>query len=65
VEVAMKNPWMSLWLSAANRAAGIGRNLWMAEVRRQQQLFAKEMTKAWGLGASAPRRRPEPKRPAR
>jgi hypothetical protein len=57
----MKNPWMSLWLSAANKAAGTARVMWMAEVRRQQQTFAKEMAKAWGLVPSPPRKA-EPKR---
>ena len=61
----MKNPWMSLWLSAANKAAGTARVLWLAEARRQQQAFAKEMAKAWGLAPSAPRRKAEPKRRAR
>jgi hypothetical protein len=62
----MKNPWMSLWLSAANRAAGSGRGLWMAKARRQQQAFAKEMAKAWGLGAPpATRRKAERKRPGK
>ena len=27
----MTNPWMSLWLSSANRAAGTARGTWMAE----------------------------------
>jgi hypothetical protein len=54
----MKNPWMSLWLSAANKAAGTARGLWMAEARRQQQALARELTKAWGLGGSAMARKP-------
>ena len=33
----MKNPWVSLWLSAANTAAGTARGFWMAEFRRQQK----------------------------
>ncbi len=45
----MKNPWMSLWLSSANKAAGTARGLWMAEAQRQQKAFAKEMAKAWGM----------------
>ena len=45
----MKNPWMSLWLSAANKAAGTTRAFWAAEARRQQQAFTKEVMK--GLGA--------------
>ncbi|HRO09909.1 hypothetical protein [Amaricoccus sp.] len=60
----MKNPWMSLWLSAANRTAGTARGLWTAEARRQQQAFAKEMTRAWGL-APAKRKKPARKRPGK
>jgi hypothetical protein len=58
----MKNPWMSLWLSAANKAAGTARGAWMAEARRQQQAFAREMAKAWGVGAGATRRKTNTKR---
>jgi len=54
----MKNPWMSAWLSAANKTAGPARGLWMAEAKRQQQAFAKEMAKAWGLGTTATRKAP-------
>jgi len=32
-----KNPFMSLWLSHANRALAVGSNLWRAEIRRQQR----------------------------
>ena len=42
----MKNPALSVWLSAANQAAG----WWMGhaanEVRRQQRVALNEMTKA-------------------
>ena len=58
----MKNPWMSLWLSAANRAAGPARGLWIAEAQRQQQAFAGEVMKAWGLGAGEATRRPPARR---
>ena len=58
----MKNPWMSLWLSAANRAAGPARGLWIAEAQRQQQAFAKEVMKVWGLGAAPARKPPTPPR---
>jgi hypothetical protein len=58
----MKNPWMSLWLSAANKAAGTGRAFWAAEARRQQQAFAREAMKAWGLGAGEPTRKPPARR---
>lgn len=57
----MKNPWMSLWLSAANRNAATARGLWLAEAQKTQAALAREMTKAWtaGLAASA---RPTAKR---
>ena len=42
----MKNPWMSMWLSAANQAAGTGRAFWSAEAARQQKAMAKAMTEA-------------------
>jgi hypothetical protein len=53
---------MSLWLSAANKAAGTGRAFWAAEARRQQQAVAKEAIKAWGLGGSEPTRKPPARR---
>jgi hypothetical protein len=40
-----KNPLMSLWMSAANSAAGSARGLWMAEMQRQQSLMMQEFTK--------------------
>ncbi len=67
----MKNPWMSLWLSAANKAAGTTRGFWAAEAQRQQQAFAREVMKAWGLGGGEATRKPpaeasaEISRPAR
>jgi len=45
----MKNPFMSMWLSNANRALGVGRGMVTAEMRRQQSAGAKE---------AMPRRRP-------
>ncbi len=53
----MKNPWMSLWLSNANKAANTARGLWLAEAQRQQQAFAREMAKAWGLAPAAGKNR--------
>ena len=57
----MKNPWMSLWLSTANRAAGTARGYWLAEAERQRQVLLRRATRsAWpGLPkkrASAKRR---------
>jgi hypothetical protein len=42
----MKNPWMSLWLSAANQAAGTARAFWSTEAARQQKAMTKAMTDA-------------------
>lgn len=42
----MKNPWMSLWLSAANQSASAARGLWAAEAARQQKAFVKTMAEA-------------------
>ncbi len=41
----MANPWMSLWLSAANAWAGAARGFWTAEMRRQQTAMLNEMTR--------------------
>ncbi|HYD99465.1 MAG TPA: hypothetical protein VEH84_08785 [Alphaproteobacteria bacterium] len=37
----MKNPYLSLWLSAANTMAGPARGLWSAEMQRQQAAIVK------------------------
>ena len=39
----MRNPLMSLWVSAANSWAGAMRSLWTAELHRQQAALANEM----------------------
>lgn len=46
----MKNPLMSMWMSAANKAIGTGRGLMTAEMRRQQSAAAKKAMQAAGLG---------------
>ncbi|WP_162820583.1 hypothetical protein [Microvirga calopogonii] len=43
-----KNPWLSLWLSAANTWAGAARGFWSAEMQRQQNTVLNEMTKPLG-----------------
>lgn len=43
----MKNPFMSMWLSAANTAAGQIQGYWMAEYQRQQKAYMREMQKAF------------------
>ncbi len=61
----MKNPWMSLWLSAANSAAGTARGLWMAEAKKQQRTLAKDAAKSVGLGSTGSRRKAGTKRRAK
>jgi hypothetical protein len=56
------NPWMSMWLSAANKAAGAARGFGMAELHRQQKTIAKETERAMGLGPSTSKRRAPAKR---
>ncbi|MBP7003557.1 hypothetical protein [Amaricoccus sp.] len=58
----MKNPFMSMWMSAANKAIGAGRGLVTAEMRRQQSAMAKEAMRAAGLGGAA---KPKKKRAAK
>jgi hypothetical protein len=41
----MSNPWLSVWLSAANAWAGAARGFWTAEMRRQQTAMLNEMTR--------------------
>lgn len=54
----MKNPWMSMWLSAANRAAGPARGFWTAQVRRQQKAMITEAGRSLTLDrATAPTKR--------
>ncbi len=50
-----KNPWMSVWLSAANTWAGAARGHWSAEVRRQQKKMLSEMAKPRAPSASKSR----------
>jgi hypothetical protein len=40
-----KNPFLSLWLSGANAAAGAARGIWLAELHRQQIAMLSEMTR--------------------
>ena len=58
----MKNPFMSMWLSAANQWAGAMRGFWTAEMHRQQTQMLNEMTKQtmqfWsGAMLQAPKKR--------
>jgi hypothetical protein len=65
-EIPMRNPWMSLWLSAANSWAGAMRGLWTVELHRQQTAMAHEMIRQsidfWTRTGMAPIADPKPKR---
>ncbi len=52
----MKNPFLSMWLSAANTAAGATRGFWTAELQRQQKAIAN------GVTAPGSKKRPSAKR---
>jgi hypothetical protein len=62
----MRNPWLSLWLSAANSWAGAMRGLWTAELHRQQTAAANEMIRQtmdfWTRAWMTPVIDPKPKR---
>jgi len=59
----MKNPWLSMWLSGANSAAGAARGFWTAEMRRQQKAMMKEAGRSLTLDrAAAPKKRATAKR---
>lgn len=59
----MKNPAMSLWLSAANRAAGWWMGTMTSAMRRQQRAALTEMTKATTGRKPAGKRRIKRRRP--
>ena len=42
-----KNPGMSVWLSGANRAAGIARGHAVAQANRQRAALARKATRLW------------------
>jgi len=59
----MKNPLLSLWLSAANRAAGPVRGFLTAEVRREQKAIMRKAGRSLsGERAAPPKKRVAPKR---
>jgi hypothetical protein len=53
-----KNPFLSMWLSGANAAVGVGRSRVTAEVHRQAASAMDEMTRQafafWSGGLAAP-----------
>jgi hypothetical protein len=57
-----KNPFLSMWLSGANAAAGTARAAGTAEAKRQQTRLIEQTSRFWldtWLGAA----QPKPKRP--
>ncbi|MFO1143664.1 MAG: hypothetical protein U1E59_15025 [Amaricoccus sp.] len=59
----MKNPWMSLWLSAANRAAGTARGYWLAEAERQRQALLRQAARSAWPGVPSKKRAATKRRP--
>ena len=58
-----KNPFMSLWLSGANRIGATAMGLWRSAARRQQVDALNATTKAAGSHAKrTPKKRPPKKR---
>ncbi|MCX7257200.1 MAG: hypothetical protein NTZ64_10800 [Polaromonas sp.] len=57
----MKNPFMSMFLSGANRVANTARGYATAAVKREAAKNTRQMTKVWTdallPGAAAPRRK--------
>ena len=57
----MKNPFMSMFLSGANKIAGSARAQATAAVKREAAKNARQMTKAWTdallPGVAAPRKK--------
>lgn len=57
----MKNPFMSMFLSGANKIAGSARAQATAAVKREAAKNTRQMTKAWTdallPGAAAPRKK--------
>jgi len=49
-----KNPFLSLWLNAANTWAGAARGVWTAEMHRQQKAMLKEMMRPAARSAAKP-----------
>lgn len=58
----MKNPALSVWLSAANRAAGWWIGTATSIARRQQQLTVAELTRAVTAKKAARKRKATPGR---
>lgn len=50
----MKNPFLSMWLSAANRIAGTARAAVTAEVKRQSTAAVKKATGSGMASKAAP-----------
>ena len=63
----MRNPWMSMYLSAANKVAGAARSQMMAEAARQRAVASKtaadQIAAFWTGGLATPKaKRKKPRR---
>ena len=57
-----KNPFLSMFLSSANAAAGKARGAWMQQARRTQKTATKKAAASWAdlwapMSGSKPKRR--------
>ena len=59
----MKNPFMSMFLSAANKIAGSARAQATASVKRETAKNARQITKAWADAAVPTPPAPPPRKP--
>jgi len=50
----MKSPWLSMWLSAANSAAGTALGFWTAEMRRHQKAMMNEAGRPFAVDRAHP-----------
>lgn len=57
---AIRNPWLSVWLSGANSLLGSARAAWLREAHRQNEAFMRETQRRvanFWLGHDAPAKR--------
>ncbi len=52
-----KNPFLSMFLSGANAAAGRTRGLWMQQAKRNQTTAVKQAARAWTPTSGRKRKR--------
>ncbi|OBV39652.1 hypothetical protein [Janthinobacterium psychrotolerans] len=61
----MKNPWMSMYLSAANRVASTARGQATAAIKREAAKNTRQLTQVWFDSLLPPAGRPRKQRKAK